>query len=312
VALRRRRRRDARIAVAAVAAVGLALAPLALAQASNGGSDWIGEVPLWGRLTDVPPQIMLGEGRPLLPWSFATAVAVGLLVPALWLLLRGARAERRAVAIPFSTGLAGIGLPVLVDLAGKHILLDRYTLGAGVLLLIGCAAGMGSRTTRRLGLVAVVAVAALFAWDLEMVETNPMMQREPWRQAARALGQAPVPRAIVFGPNVSNPAPAPELVTFQAGYLRSMLTMPNRGWSVREIDELDVRDDLSDTSPPPVPVSPGRAWRLAGRAGDKTYTLYRFVSERPRHVTPDQLFGEDLLANRDQGDTLIGLQLPAR
>jgi len=88
--------------------------------------------------------------------------------------------------------------------------------------------------------------------------------------------------------------------------------MPDRGWNVREIDELDVRDDLSDTSPRPGPESPGRNWHLARRAGNNTYTLYRFLSPRWRHVTPDQLFGENLLANRDEGDTLIGLQLPSR
>ena len=99
---------------------------------------------------------------------------------------------------------------------------------------------MGSARAHRLGLVALMVVAGLFAWDLEMVVTNPLLQREPWRDAARALGQASVPRAIVLGPNVSNPAPAPELITFQAVYLKSMLTMPDRGWNVREIDELHV------------------------------------------------------------------------
>jgi hypothetical protein len=98
-------------------------------------------------------------------------------------------------------------------------------------------------------------------------------------------------------------------VTFQAVYLKSMLTMPDRGLNVREIDELDVRDDLSDTSPRPGPVSPGRDWHLVGRAGNQTYTLYRFRSSRWHHVTPDQLFAKNLLENRDEGDSLIGLQL---
>lgn len=306
------RRAHALVAIGVVGAAALALSPLALQQASNGGSDWIGEIPLWGRLSDVPPQVMLGEGRPLTSWPFALVVAVPLIVPALLALLRGGRAGRRAIALPVTIGLAGIALPVLVDIAGKHILLDRNTLGAGVLLLFACGVGMASMRARTLGLVALVSVAGLFVWNVEMVMTNPLMQREPWRDASRSLGEASVPRAIVFGPNVSNPAPAPELVTFQAVYLKSMLTMPDRGWNVREIDELDVRDDLSDASPRPDPVSPGRDWRLVGRSCNRTYTLYRFSSGRPRHVTPDQLFGENLLANRDEGDTLIGLQVPAR
>ena len=307
-----RSRRERLVAVVALAAVGLALLPLALTQSRNGGSSWIGDIPLWGRLTDVPPQLMLGDGRPLLSWSFATVLAIPLLAPAAYVLLFGRRRERSAVALPVAIGLIAVALPVAIDLAGRHILLDRNLLGAGAVLLIACAIAMGSRRLGRVGLVAAAVVACLFAADLAMAFTNPRMQREPWAAAARGLGQATVPRAIVFGPNVSNPPPAPELVTFQAAYLPSMLTMPDRGWNVREIDELDVRDDLSDTDPRPQPVSPGRGWRLVARAGTQTWTLYRFQTARPRHVTPDQLFAENLLANREQGDELIGLQLPAR
>lgn len=303
-------RRDVVRPLAFVAGTAVVLAPRAYGQSTNGGSGWIGDIPLWGRITDVPPQMMLGEGRPLLPWSFATAVAIPLLVPAAFALVRGSGAVRRAIALPLSVGLAATALPVLIDLAGKHILLDRNTLGAGVVLLLGCVVAMGR--TSWLGLVAAALVACLFAWDIAMGLTNPRMQREPWSRAAHALGQADVPRAIVFGPNVSNPAPAPPLITFQAVYLKSMLTYPDRGRPVREIDELDVRDDLSDTSPRPDPVSPGKGWRLVARAGDQTYTLYRFQSPRPRLFTADQLFAKNLLANRDSGDQLIGLQLPRR
>jgi hypothetical protein len=297
-------------AVAAVAVVGVALIPLALRQQASGGSAWIGETPLRDRLLDVPPQMMLGEGRPFLHW-FALAVGLAAVAPVLWMVLRGARAERRAVLIPVAIGLGGIALPALVDLAGEHILLDRNALGAGVILLVACAVGMGSKNVRRLGLVALVAVGGLFAWDLEMVTTNPLMQREDWRDAAHALGEPSLTRAIVFAPNSSNPAPAPPLISFQAVYLKSMLTMPDRGWTVREVDELDVRDDLSDTGAPPRPVSPGREFRLSSSAGGRVYTLFRFVSAKPVHVTPDELIGADLLENRDEGDTLVGLQIPS-
>jgi hypothetical protein len=310
-AFRRGRRIHVAMAVGAVADVGIALVPLALRQRASGGSDWIGETPLRERLLDVPPQITLGEGRPSLHW-FALAVGLAAASPVVWLLIRGARSERRAVLIPAAIGLAGIALPALADLAGLHILLDRNALGAGATLLVACAVGMSSGKARRLGLVALVTVSGLFAWDLEMVATDPLMQREDWRGAAHALGAPSVPRAIVFAPNSSNPAPAPPLIPFQAVYLKSMLTMPDRGWTVREVDELDVRDDLSDTSAPPRPVSPGRGFRLTGSVSKRVYTLYRFVAPRPVHVTPDELIGDDLLQNRDPGDTLVGLQIPKR
>src|SRR5207245_8675575 len=85
---------------------------------------------------------------------------------------------------------------------------------------------------------------------------------------------------------------------------------PDRGSTVREIDELDVRDDLSDTSAPPRPVSPGRGFRLLGSSSKRVYTLFRFVAPQPVHVTPDELIGDDLLEHRDEGDTLVGLEIP--
>jgi hypothetical protein len=163
---------------------------------------------------------------------------------------------------------------------------------------------------RSFGLAALAVVAALWSWDTVLVLTNPLMQREDWRDAARAIGPATVPRAIVYGPATKNPSPTPPLVPFQAVYLPSMLTMPDRGAAVREIDELNVRDDLSDTSPPPNPVSPGPGWRLVGRAGGRTFTLFRFRSARAVYVVSDDLIGAGLVENRDANDTLVGLQEP--
>jgi hypothetical protein len=161
-----------------------------------------------------------------------------------------------------------------------------------------------------LGLGALVGVAALFAWALALVLSNPLHQREDWRDASRLLGLPTVARAVLYGPATSNPSPVPPLVPFQAVYLKGMLTMPDSGWSVREVDVLNVRDDLSETSPPPAPVSPGHGFKLLARAGNRAYTLFRFRSPRPVHVTPDELMGDELLTNRERGDTLVGLQLP--
>jgi mannosyltransferase len=302
------RRRDVIVANAAVAAVGLALLPLILRQQASGGTNWIGRIPLPDRLYDVAPQMMLGEGRPFYRY-FALAVATAATVPLLLLLVRGRRQARRGAILVTVVGVCGVALPTLIDAAGLKILIDRNTLGAGAVLLIGCAIGMAQRP-RSLGVAALAVVAALWSWDTVLVLTNPLMQREDWRGAARAIGPATVPRAIVYGPATKNPSPAPPLVPFQAVYMRSMLTMPDHGAVVREIDELDVRDDLSDTSPPPNPVSPGRGWRLVGRAGQRTFTLFRFRSATPVHVVPHDLIGAGLLENRDANETVVGLQEP--
>ncbi len=308
IAARVDRRAVAR-AVAAVALAGLALMPIALRQHANHGADWIGSIPLAGRLEDVAPQLMLGEGRPFFHF-FALALGLIAISPIVVLLLRGTRSEWCPALIPITIGLFGIAIPTLLDALGLRILIDHNALGAGVLLLIGCAVAMAGSRLEWLGFATAAALSVLFAWALLLVLNNPLHRREDWREAARTLGAPSVTRAVLYGPATNNPSPVPPLVPFQAVYLKDMLTMPDRGWTVREIDVLNVRDDLSDTSAPPVPVSPGRGFRLVSRAGNRQYTLFRFRSPRPVHVTPDELIGDDLLSNRDEGDTLVGLQIP--
>jgi 4-amino-4-deoxy-L-arabinose transferase-like glycosyltransferase len=306
-------RRRAAGAVGAVATVGLVLLPLALRQQASGGDQWIGTIPLGGRLADVVPQMLLGDGRPF-SHLFVLVLGCCAVAPLLWLLIgippTAPPAGRRALALPLVVGVAGIALPVLVDLAGMHILVDRNMMGAAVVLLVALAVGMARCRPAVLGALSLGVVLAMCAWDLQMLATNGMMQREDWRDAARALGSASLPRAILYGPATNNPPPTPPLVPFQAVYLQSMRTMPDRGWTVREIDVLDVRDDLSDTSPPPDPISPGRRWRLVARAGDRRFTLFRFVSARAVLVRPDPLMAANLLSDRDPSETLVGLQVP--
>src|SRR5262249_49853400 len=261
VAGRDARRRAPLAALGAVALAAFALVPLIARQRANHGSSWIGSVPLGGRLEDVAPQMLLGEGRPFFHF-FALAVGVLAVAPVVALLARGRPEERRAALIPVVVGCCGVLLPALVDLGGMHILVDRNTVGAGVVLLIGCAVGMAAARPSWLGLGALVGVGALFAWALALVLSNPLHQREDWRDASRLLGLPTVARAVLYGPATNNPSPVPPLVPFQAVYLKSMLTMPDSGWSVREVDVLNVRDDLSDTSLPPGPVSPGHGFKL--------------------------------------------------
>jgi hypothetical protein len=281
----RGRRRAVDFALGAVAVVGIALLPLALTQQAHNGDKWIGSLPLVDRLLDVPPQLLLGEGRPFFH-LYALATGLATVLPVLVLLLRGPSAERRTVLLPILLGTVAIALPILIDLGGMHILIDRNALGAGAVLLVAFAIGMASCSARRFGLVALLAVCCLFAWDLDMVHGSRLMQREDWRGAARALGGAREARAILYAPATNNPPPTPPLVPFQAVYLRDLLTMPDRGWNVREIDVLNVREDLSNTSPLPKPISPGHSFRLVARAGQRTFTLFRFVARKPVRVTP--------------------------
>src|SRR5205807_3403487 len=102
----RGRPRDALLATAFVGAVGLALLPLALRQQASGGTNWLGLIPLSGRLEDVPPQMLLGDGRPFYKY-FALVLGTAAALPLLLLLLRGPTKARRSAALVTLVALFG-------------------------------------------------------------------------------------------------------------------------------------------------------------------------------------------------------------
>jgi mannosyltransferase len=305
LALAARTRRRVWLAVGALAVVAGALAPLALAQHSNGGTSWIGDDPLSDRLKDVPPEFMLGEARPDPSHLLLIGLEAAALVPLALALAR--RGTRRPVLGMVAIGLAAIAVPSLLDVAGLHIVIERNLLGAAVPLLLACAAGIAlarPRAVAGLGLAALVAgAAAIFAGPFSNVE----LRREDWRDAAKALGAASNPRAIVVAPDLQNPSPTPPLVTLRAVYLPTVHAMPARGATVREIDVLDVRGEPSDEASDPTAHSPGYGCRYAGHRGNGNYNLFRWRCPQPVHVTPDALNGRQVL----ERDTSVGLQRPS-
>jgi 4-amino-4-deoxy-L-arabinose transferase-like glycosyltransferase len=304
-------RRRVLAALAAVAAVGIALLPLAVRQGRSPATSWIATIPFSDRMTDVPAQLLLGEGRPFFRF-YALIVGVAVLAPVLALLLRGGRTGRRLPLILISVAACGVALPALFDVAAKAILIDRNLLGVVPVLAVAAALGIARCRPRLLGLGSLAVVCTMFLAAVEMVISDPLHQREDWRDAAHALGSAPVTRALVYAPATNNPPPVPPLVPFQAVYLTDLLTMPDHGASVREIDVLDVRDDLSARSPPPSPVLPGPGFKLIGRIVKPSFTLFRFAAPHPLHVNPDDLIDGGLIDNRDGSEILVGLQHRAR
>lgn len=305
-------RRRVIAALTPVAVVGIALLPLAVRQARSNGTDWIAQIPLRDRMADVPPQLLLGEGRPFFRF-FALIVGVAVLLPvAVFLLGRGDAARRRVPLVLILVAICGVGLPAIYDAAAKPIVVDRNLLGAVPILLVIAAVGISRCRPRLVGLGSLAVICTTFLIAVYMVVSNPLHQREDWRDAARALGTTRVTRALVYAPATNNPAPVPPLVPFQAVYLRDLLTMPDQGATVGEIDVLNVRDDLSDNSPPPNPVSPGTGFKLVGRAGGRSFTLFRFAAARPVHLKPDDLISGGLIDNRDDSEILVGLERPDR
>jgi hypothetical protein len=85
--------------------IGAALRFATLGQQSL-DEDQAARIPL-GRLEDVAPQMLLGEGRPFLHF-FALAVGVLVVTPVALVLVRGGPAQRRAVLLPLVVGCIGV------------------------------------------------------------------------------------------------------------------------------------------------------------------------------------------------------------
>ncbi len=92
------RRRGVLIACGAVGLAGASLLPLAVRQHGSGGTDWIDKIPLGDRLLDIPPQLLLGEGRPLYHF-FALGLGLVMVAPLAFVVLAGGHQRRRAVLL---------------------------------------------------------------------------------------------------------------------------------------------------------------------------------------------------------------------
>jgi hypothetical protein len=223
-----RRRRAAWLAVVAVAAVGGALLPLALAQENLG--HWISTYPLGRRLTQIPPQAVVGTGAPARDW-LKIAGAVVLAVAAILLALRADGRERRAALFAGALAVIGFLLSLVLVLAGIDNLITRNVIVVLIPLIVLVAGGLGARRAGLLGLAGVATLCAIGLLATIGVAVDWKLQRPGWRGLARALDAHP-------------PAGAGRAVLVQddaglyplALYLPGLRFMKPRGTRVRELD----------------------------------------------------------------------------
>lgn len=271
-------------ALAIVGAVALALVPLALAQRSGGHADEMiensGSLAL--RVAQVPKQSLLGYDAPseaVLAALAAVLAAVGIV-----LALRSANGSRRALRVTAGVATAAVIVPVGLAAAGFDYVVTRNVLPSW--LPLAAVAGIGF-ATRRAGRAAALALCSVFALIVISVAVTPSYQREDWRGAARSLGPADVPRAILLTP----PSP-PEPFTV---YLPGLTTLPQRGASVQEIDVVAVantnaRPGADRSLPEAAGIEPPLAgFRLVGQERGDTFRTVRFKAARPVVVQPAQL-----------------------
>ena len=278
------------LAAGSVAAVGLALAPLAIVQASNGGGEalflrWPPAAAAFDSLVELggsaEPHGLEGTPGIQILRAAALALAATAVLAGLVLFVRAAlRAEDRRRWMTLAILATGAVAPYAIAVAGPDYVDPRNLIGCVVPLLVVVAAGLTFRPAPRLGLAAGLTWSAAFAGVLAVVWASPQMQRPDWRALARAT--EPEHGATVFV--------VPQKAFFAlTHYLRARVftaTSYAGGVLVRHIDVVDGGS----------PIARPRGFRPGGqRLVNGSFVVDRFDSRRPVDVRPDQVDGTHVL-----------------
>jgi hypothetical protein len=193
----RPRERNVLIAVAAVAAVQVAMAPFAFIDTSH-GTGWIAHVPRLHRL-----------GTAALEWGVSilyrrATIAAGLLGAAALALatlsliaLAGDRRTKDGARVGGVIAAFVILAPLALGLVGQDYFLSRNVIPAFIPLATVVAAACAAPRARVAGTALAVLLLTMFSVAAIIVQTHPYLQRPEWRNVARALGPARIPRAIL-------------------------------------------------------------------------------------------------------------------
>ncbi|MGI9100747.1 MAG: glycosyltransferase family 39 protein [Solirubrobacteraceae bacterium] len=282
----------ARVAALALpVAAAAALAPLAFGQRSNDSAAFISESGLVRRLAQVPKQFLVGYDAPL-ETLLAIASALALLAGAAGLVrvLAGraglpGRARADALRLTAITA-AALVVPVLLALAGEDHVVTRNVLAALPLAAALLGAGVAAAAA-----VAPWPTAASFAAACGLalaavvgVATDPALQRDDWRGAARALGTAESARVIVTSPGALVPL---------GYYLPGLRLLGAAPATAVEVDyvALALRRGAARGSPPRPRHSPlpGPGFEVAGRTEAATFTVVRMRAPAPQPLAPGVL-----------------------
>jgi 4-amino-4-deoxy-L-arabinose transferase-like glycosyltransferase len=271
-------RRRVVAALVGVAAGGLALAPLALHQASGSNNKWISSFALTRRMQEAGIAAFVGENGQLkhaLVPLVAYAAAVGLLV---W---RGGKTEKRGAVLAATVGGGTVALPLVLAASGQDYVLFRNLLPALIPLGVVAAAGIAAPRAGRLGVgLGAVLIGSLLAFTV-YVDFRPTLQREDWRSVAARITEAPRSRrAVVSWEEGGQPL---AYYLGQGAREVSGKTWRSRPTAVREIDVVSGRP------PPPRPKPPAPAFHVVGRVTIGRMTLVRYRAAKATPPTWTQL-----------------------
>ncbi len=281
--------------LAAVALLAVALLGLG-AHATSGGSlgngSWTQSYTQSSRLAQIPAQLLVGY-QP--PFQVVSAVAAAGLAAVMLIVLvvYAERSERAAATATIVVAGIGIGVPVLLSVAG-HLsgLTTRYVVAAWVPLAVAGAVALTARRARGIGIGLGAAVCALFVAIGAGSAWHAKFDREDWRGAARALGDPRVRRIIVLSPSTG--------VLPLEQYLRHSHELRSPETAVREIVLLGLPRPyrkVGERPAPPRPTvvkPPAPGFAEAARWHGTLFTAVLFRSTAAREVTRRALVGDGL------------------
>jgi mannosyltransferase len=249
-----------------------ALVPLVLAQRRTAHAQWIGNIPLSRRLTDLPKKFVTGELG--LPLPVLGAAAGAIVVTALaWALFRADPPTRRTAALMVALALAVAAIPLVLAAAGADYLIGRNVIVLYLPLALATAAGFA--TAGRTGIVGAAAVCAVAVVVTGYVAYDSKVQRDDWRGLAAVLGPVTGPREITVAPGIQKPA-----LMLYAGHVRHVGPL---GETVDEVDAVLAARPPRGAPPPPPP-----GFKLVYERRSPSWELVRFRAPRPLPLSPAQ------------------------
>ncbi|MDX6668523.1 MAG: mannosyltransferase [Solirubrobacteraceae bacterium] len=258
------RRRAAWAAVGGVGAVALALIPLAVHQRDLGHTSFIAGLSLRSRVTDMPKKLVTGElGTPTpLIGPVAGLIALAAIGYAVY---RWRTPAAGLVGIAVAAGV----VPLVLAVLGADYLLPRNEIALYLPLVLAVAAGLGA--AGRLGIAGAAAICAVAITVNLEVTSDAKLQRDDWRGAARALGSAPEPRAIVVTPDYeSKPLRL---------YARRLEPIPPQGTDVTQVVT------VANGRPPQAAPAP-QGFTEFSRTTTPSYVLVRYHAPAAIHLPP--------------------------
>jgi hypothetical protein len=268
--------RRCRVAIGADILVGLALAPLALAERSDGKASWIEAESLPSRVAQSVKQFAVGLSAPL---QIVAAPAIVLLAAGVVLLLWRRGQERERSGARDAAIVAVVGLLIPLVLAAGHaidVYDGRNVVATWVALAVLIAAGIGVRGERGrgrwLGALLGTAIVAISLAVVVAINVLGQYQRDDWRGAARAIGSVGPDRVLVSSEFASAPLSI---------YLGPLSNPTGGTLHASEVDFVSLRVRRSTSAPlaAPVPRSTPPGFRLLGVKRSSSYAVARYVPQ---------------------------------